>query len=154
SGLRTWMHAWYRPPLPKASPEPAKVTITGGWPGAFMSAERTRSRAAQAVIRMLPVAITATADYALCCMVAGLGWRSPSAMAERAAGAMMAAADAMSQAGLGSSLAALPMCARGKTGLGGGLCAWSRRNAELGKGAGQVATGPTHPKTARAGRRL
>src|SRR5215471_8859761 len=61
SGLRTWMHAWYRPPLPKASPDPAKVTMTGGWPGAFMNAERTRSGAAQAVIRMLAVAMTATA---------------------------------------------------------------------------------------------
>src|SRR5215469_10780719 len=34
------------------------------------------------------------------------------------------------------------MCARGETGLGGGLGAWSRRNAELGKRAGKVATRP------------
>src|ERR1700736_4841089 len=25
---RRWMQAWYRPPLPKASPEPANVTVT------------------------------------------------------------------------------------------------------------------------------
>jgi hypothetical protein len=27
-GGRRWMHAWNRPPLPNASPLPAKVTVT------------------------------------------------------------------------------------------------------------------------------
>src|SRR6266702_2081300 len=32
-GPRRWMQAWYRPPLPKASPEPANVTVTSPAPG-------------------------------------------------------------------------------------------------------------------------
>jgi len=30
---RRWMHAWYLPPLPNASPLPANVTVTDSAPG-------------------------------------------------------------------------------------------------------------------------
>src|SRR6266581_4355247 len=40
-----WMQAWRRPPLPNASPEPAKVTVTAsglGWPAGGLGTEPAR----------------------------------------------------------------------------------------------------------------